>query len=108
MTRPRVLVVGGAGVFGSRLVQGLVATTRADVIIAGRELAKAQQAARACNAAGAVALDRSNATAADIAALDLRLVIDAAGPFQGADLSFARACIAAALRSQRDGRAVRR
>lgn len=97
MTRPRVVVVGGAGVFGSRLVRGLVQTTDAEVVIAGRSLARAQAAVRETGAASAVALDRSRAAAADIAALDARLVIDAAGPFQGADLSFARACIAAGV-----------
>jgi hypothetical protein len=97
MSRPRVLLVGGAGVFGSRLAQGLVATTNAEVLIAGRNLAKAQAAARATGAAGAVALNRNTATAADISALTPRLVIDAAGPFQGANLSFARACIEAGV-----------
>ena len=32
----RVLVVGGAGVFGSRLVEGMVATMDLCVVIAGR------------------------------------------------------------------------
>ena len=40
-------------------------------------------------------LDRDTATAADIRALSADLVIDAAGPFQGADLRFARAVIEA-------------
>jgi len=97
MNRARVLLVGGAGVFGSRLAQGLVATTDADIIIAGRDLAKAGNAARESGAASAIALDRNTATAADIAALSPKLVIDAAGPFQGADLRFARACIAAGV-----------
>jgi hypothetical protein len=33
---PRILVVGGAGAFGQRLVEGLLATTEASVIVAGR------------------------------------------------------------------------
>lgn len=88
MARKRILLVGGAGVFGSRLAQGLADTVDADVLIAGRSLAKAH---------GAVVLDRNEATADDIRALTLDLVIDAAGPFQGAVLSFARACIAAGV-----------
>ena len=97
MTRPRVVVVGGAGVFGSRLVRGLIQTTEAEIVVAGRNLARAQAGARDMGAASAVTLDRSHATAADIAALGAKVVIDAAGPFQGADLSFARACIAAGV-----------
>ncbi len=95
MSRARILLVGGAGVFGSRLALGLAATVDADVLIAGRDLAKAQKAARDTGSAGALSLDRASAKVANIAALNVRLVIDAAGPFQGADLSFARACIAA-------------
>ena len=97
MTRKRILLVGGAGVFGSRLARALADTTDADVVIAGRSLAKAQAIAREVNASGAIALDRGKATAADIRTLSIDLVIDAAGPFQGADLSFARACIAAGV-----------
>jgi len=33
-----ILVVGGTGVFGRRLVRGLVATTDLDVIVAARDL----------------------------------------------------------------------
>ncbi len=95
MTAKRILLVGGAGVFGSRLARGLVGTTDAEVLIAGRDLAKAQAAAKATGASGAVALDRSTATPAQIAALAPTLVIDAAGPFQESSLAFARACIAA-------------
>ena len=95
MTRPRVVVVGGAGVFGSRLVRGLVQTTDAEIVVAGRNRARAQAAAHDAGAASTVSLDRSRATAADITALGAKIVIDAAGPFQGADLSFARACISA-------------
>ena len=46
MTRKRILLVGGAGVFGSRLARGLADTVDADVLIAGRSLAKAQAIAR--------------------------------------------------------------
>jgi saccharopine dehydrogenase-like NADP-dependent oxidoreductase len=97
MNRSRVVVVGGAGVFGSRLVRGLVQTTEAEIVVAGRNPARAQAAVRGAGASNAVVLDRSRATAADIASLGASLVIDAAGPFQGADLSFARACISAGV-----------
>ncbi len=41
-----ILVVGGAGAFGSRLVAGLAATTDLRVIVAGRDVAKAEAVAR--------------------------------------------------------------
>ncbi|MFT3728085.1 MAG: DUF4166 domain-containing protein [Terricaulis sp.] len=91
----RVLVVGGAGVFGSRLARGLRETTDAYVILAGRSKARAEAARRETGAHEAVALDREQATAAQLGAIGPDLVIDAAGPFQGADLSFARAVIEA-------------
>ncbi len=91
----RVLIVGGAGVFGSRLAQGLNATTNAHIIIAGRSLDRAAEAAMNLGAAEAIALDRETASAADIRATGANLVIDAAGPFQGANLAFARAVIEA-------------
>ncbi|MEZ6023384.1 MAG: DUF4166 domain-containing protein [Hyphomonadaceae bacterium] len=91
----RVLIVGGAGVFGRRLAEGLRATTDADLIIAGRSRARAEVAALALGAFEVAVLDRETATPADIRALKPDLVIDAAGPFQGADLRFARAVIEA-------------
>jgi hypothetical protein len=90
----RVLIVGGAGAFGRRLAEGLVATTDAHVVIAGRSLQRAEEAAAALGAAAA-ALDRDKADPVAIAALNPDIVVDAAGPFQGANLRFAQACIEA-------------
>lgn len=97
MSGPRVLLVGGAGVFGSRLARGLVETTDAHVIVAGRNLERAKAIMREVGAHGATALNRRAATAETIEWLAPKLVIDASGPFQGADLSFARTCIAAGV-----------
>jgi len=91
----RILIVGGAGVFGRRLAQGLNATTTAYIIVAGRSLQRAQHAAAELGTPEAIALDRNAATSGDIRAVGADLVIDAAGPFQGADLRFARAVIEA-------------
>lgn len=91
----RVLIVGGAGVFGRRLAEGLLATTDATLIIAGRSRARAEAARAACGAHEAAVMDRERASAEDVRALNAHLVIDAAGPFQGADLRFARAVIEA-------------
>jgi NAD(P)-dependent dehydrogenase (short-subunit alcohol dehydrogenase family) len=89
----RVLIVGGAGVFGRRLAKGLRETTNAELIIAGRSRARAEEAALAIGAHEIAVLNRETATPQDIRALKPDLVIDAAGPFQGANLRFARAVI---------------
>lgn len=97
---PLVLVVGGMGSFGRRLVEGLLATTDAAVVIGGRaphrheSEIQALQKRYGADRVGAIAIDRE-------AALDiLRVlkpfcVVDAAGPFQNAEPSLARAAIAA-------------
>lgn len=90
----RVLIVGGAGVFGRRLAEGLRATAMVEPIIAGRS---ADRALRAADALGGehVVLDRALTTSADLKALRADIVIDAAGPFQGADHRFARTVLEA-------------
>lgn len=100
MTR-RVLVVGGTGAFGRRLVASLMATTDATTIIAARSLNACEALAAELGARRPAArietaiLDRRTADAKAIAALDPFCVVDAAGPFQGDNLGFARAVIAA-------------
>ena len=72
----RVLIIGGYGVFGSRLAELLVADDHA-VCIAGRNLNSAESAAKkmGCDARH---LDRSG----DLSALaEFDVVVDAAGPF---------------------------
>ena len=92
--RPRVLILGGAGVFGARLAEGLAASTDAQLIIAGRSFVRAEAVARTCRAEVAV-LDRDSATPEQIAALKPCVVVDAAGPYQGADYRFAIAALEA-------------
>jgi saccharopine dehydrogenase-like NADP-dependent oxidoreductase len=93
----RVLIVGGAGVFGRRLAKGLRETTSAYVILAGRSRQNAERAAAETGAQEVVVLDRDRATPDDVRATGADLVIDAAGPFQGADLRFARTVIEAGV-----------
>jgi hypothetical protein len=94
----RVLVIGG-GAFGSRLVRGLVATSDFDVVIGGRHLDKAEALAAELRtshpgqAVEAIAIDRGAVTAEGLRALDLFAVVDAAGPFQSADMALAEAAI---------------
>lgn len=91
----RVLIVGGAGVFGRRLAEGLRTTTDAHVIIAGRSLERARSAATEIGASEAVHLDRDNTNPEVLRAIGADVVVDAAGPFQGADLRFACAVLEA-------------
>jgi hypothetical protein len=94
-----VLVLGGTGAFGSRLVTGLIETTLFDVVIAGRDLRRATVQAAAVGAvrARAMRIDTVTVTAAELRATGAFVVVDAAGPFQGADYRLARAAIAAGL-----------
>lgn len=71
--KTRVLLIGGTGVFGSRLAAGLRDQSGVEVVIAGR------------SATNEVVLDRlAPDLAGKIAAAAPDIVIDAAGPFQGA------------------------
>jgi saccharopine dehydrogenase-like NADP-dependent oxidoreductase len=77
----RVLVLGGYGVFGSRVAAGLVSAGW-DVVVAGRSLAAAQ-AHCAEHSGTPVMLDREAADfAAQVADLAPFAIVDAAGPFQ--------------------------
>jgi NAD(P)-dependent dehydrogenase (short-subunit alcohol dehydrogenase family) len=97
----RVLVVGGTGGFGRRLVEGLLTTTELEVIIAARHLDQAGALANALDPsrATAIALDAHSVTAEVLRATGAFAVVDAAGPFQGADYRLARAAIAAGMHS---------
>lgn len=95
MGTPRVLLVGGAGAFGSRLAETMIGRIEADVIIAGRSVDRARETAAALGAVGAMALDRAHVTANDLQAARATIVIDATGPFQNAQPTLARAAISA-------------
>ena len=88
----RILVIGGYGGFGARLVRRLTAAGH-DVLVGGRSLAKAQRFCEGLAGGRAVQLDRS----ADLVPV-LRdhapdIVIDAAGPFQQSSYDVPKACI---------------
>lgn len=93
----KVLVIGGGGVFGAHLVEGLV-TGGFEVVIAGRRLEVLQGlAARFGDRVTAVRLDAATVTPADLQTAGVAIVADAAGPFQTAEPRVARATIAAGL-----------
>jgi hypothetical protein len=99
--RPRVLVLGGYGVFGARLVRRLEAAGAADLIVAGRSLDAARALAGECAPPTGVAVEALSVDAQSDGLADAlrerapNIVVNASGPFQGADYRVARACLAA-------------
>ncbi|WP_136621792.1 MULTISPECIES: SDR family oxidoreductase [Mesorhizobium] len=82
----KLLIVGGYGIFGGRVIQLLENEPRLTVIVAGRSLAKAETW---CESRGAVAarlmpavFDRDGDLAAQLASLRPDTLVDASGPFQ--------------------------
>ncbi|WP_376087184.1 saccharopine dehydrogenase NADP-binding domain-containing protein [Roseomonas sp. CCTCC AB2023176] len=96
MTAPtprRVLVLGGTGAFGERLVRGLAREEFA-VIVGARGLPRVEALAREVGAAAAQ-LDAEALTAEQFRALDAWAVVDASGPFVAGRWGVARAAIGA-------------
>jgi len=98
----RILVLGGYGTFGSRIVRLLAKHQRWSLLVAGRSKEKAEAFALSLGDAhiSAIALDRDAIAAAKLKSLDLWLVIDASGPFQGdkaMDYPVVRAALEAGL-----------
>ena len=94
----RVLVVGATGVFGRRLVMGLLQTTPFTIIVAGRTAAALDALVRtAPDRLCRLTLDARAVTPDALAATGALALVDAAGPFQGSDYRLARATIAAGL-----------
>ncbi len=81
-----VLIVGGYGTFGGRLVALLENEPRLTLIAAGRSLQKANAFCKARKSAKArlvaAAFDRNGDVAAQLAALKPDILVDASGPFQ--------------------------
>ena len=100
MARPfTLLVLGGYGVFGSRLCRRLAPIEDLRVLIAGRNSDKAAAFAKDLTAKGAQAdfqplrLDLTQDLMAHLC--DVDALVHTAGPFQGQDYRVAKACIAA-------------
>lgn len=97
----RVLVIGGYGFFGSRLVQLLARQPNLQIVVCGRSEAAAQAqvqrllpGARAQLEAQAANIDEQS-FAQTLQAVRADVVVHAAGPFQGQNYRVAEACIAA-------------
>lgn len=82
----KILVVGGYGTFGGRIVELLENEPRLTLVVAGRSLSKAQAYCAGCTLAGArfvpAKFDRDGDLDAQLAKIKPDIVIDASGPFQ--------------------------
>ncbi|MGL4488961.1 MAG: SDR family oxidoreductase [Rhizobiaceae bacterium] len=99
--RPAVLVIGGAGVFGSHLCRRLARLKLYRIYVGGRSERNAASLLDELAAIDAgceaefICLDRAKITAQDLRALDLLAVVDAAGPFQDSAYDLVKAAIEA-------------
>ncbi len=82
----RILIVGGYGVFGGRIVELLENEPRLTLIVGGRSLSKAEAFVRSRTSAKArlvpAVLDRDGDVDAQLKAARPHIVVDASGPFQ--------------------------
>jgi Domain of unknown function (DUF4166)/Saccharopine dehydrogenase NADP binding domain len=99
--RRRILVIGGYGTFGGRIVALVEDEPRLTLLVAGRSLPRADAFCRARRTARAtltpVLFDRDGDVAAQLGVLQPEIVVDASGPFQfygGAPYRVIEACIA--------------
>nr|WP_298682810.1 SDR family oxidoreductase [uncultured Dongia sp.] len=79
-----VLIIGGAGTFGARILRLLADTGQFRLLIGGRDLARAElvRASLPNTAVDCRRFDRNDDAVTQLTALALWAVIDAAGPFQ--------------------------
>lgn len=95
MSNMRVLVVGGYGFFGRRLVDRLSRIPGLRIQVAGRSLVRSLQGTSHMEA---VRLDTNAASLHDtLRELRPDVLVNASGPFQGADYRVAAGCIAAGV-----------
>lgn len=96
--RCRVVVLGGYGHFGARIVRALAKEPLIEAVVAGRHATRQGPACFGAESAGLAFVD-IDAGGTDLrhrlAALGPALVIHTAGPFQGQDHRVAEACLAA-------------
>ncbi len=96
----RVLVLGGSGVFGSRIARLIAVDPAIEVIIGGRNLANAEKTAleiavqQPGTKVSAHKIDRDDESFfSDLRQLRVALVINAAGPFHGQDYTVAQTAL---------------
>lgn len=92
----RVLVLGGYGNFGARICRALAGDAAIELLIGGRDLAKAERLAAECGGRGLRIDMAATDFAAQLGQHGVELVIHSAGPFQQqAGYAVARAAVAA-------------
>ena len=97
----RVLVIGGYGFFGRRLVQRLARRGGLHVTVAGRSLDAGRALVHEIGEAAAARLDavaldaQAPSLSSELRRLRADVVVNASGPFQEQDYRIPRACIAA-------------
>lgn len=79
---PKVVIVGGAGVFGGRLARMIAQDGNFDLVIAGRDANRTAQAARDVGA-DVLTLDRELVRPAQFSDIGCDVVVDCSGPFSG-------------------------
>ena len=100
MQKTRVLVVGGYGFFGRRLVERLSKQAGLDITVAGRSREAGESLVRTLQASSSSGLHSetmdamSSAFVNSLRRLSPTVVVNASGPFQGQDYRVAEACIA--------------
>ena len=97
----KILIIGGYGTFGGRIVELLERESRLILIVAGRSLGRAAEFCQGRTTARAelvpAALDRDGELGAQLSALRPDIVVDASGPFQAygpAPYRLVEACLA--------------
>ncbi len=98
----RIVVVGGYGAFGARVVERLARAGDVDIVIAGRDLRRAEAAAASVRNTSkaniaAVRIDAKFPDLPTLRGLSTDVLINASGPFQAQDYALARACIDAGI-----------
>lgn len=91
----KVVVLGGTGNFGARICRALASDPSIELVVAGRDIGKAQSFASGLGASAARLDTQAPTFCRDLQALAPELVIHTAGPFQGQDHAVAE-CAAAA------------
>jgi len=95
----KVVVLGGYGNFGKRIIENLTSIKDITILIAGRNLSKSSTLAQALKASVVAKLEPlvidilANDFEEQLAAISPTIVIHTSGPFQGQDYRVAKACI---------------
>lgn len=101
MNTKKLLILGGYGNFGKRIIENLAAIPNITLLVAGRHLDQAQQLCNQLQSSAVAKLQpirmdySSSDFAAHLATLSPDIVIHTSGPFQGQDYRVPNACITA-------------